>query len=188
MKLIGNAAILVVLAATAVYPQSASSPNSPTAGPLPSNRRMVMPRSNAEGNAAAMRGQIAMRQRVQEMGDTLSKMHALLKQMRTSAGAGAAKNPVAKANAEMWELMLVDLDKQYEQLRLATHAREDLDARRNAMYKQAEARAAISAQNSKAPAAVQQAPVSVSGQSAAEPTAAQRSAPPTTSPSPTFPN
>jgi peptidoglycan hydrolase CwlO-like protein len=77
-----------------------------------------------------------------EMGNTLSKMHALLKQMQAKTVASGPKDPIAKANLEMWGLMLGDLDKQYEQLRIATHAREDLEARRAAMYKQADAKAA----------------------------------------------
>ena len=85
-------------------------------------------------------------QRMQGMEDTLKKMHALLKQMHARSGSSASKDPVAKANFEMWELMLGHLDKQFEQLRLATLESEDLNTRRAALYKQAAAKAALAAE------------------------------------------
>jgi hypothetical protein len=74
-------------------------------------------------------------------------MHALLKQMQAKNSASASKDPLVKANLEMWALMVADLDKQYEQLRTATLAREDMEARRAAMYKQADEKAAAAARN-----------------------------------------
>jgi hypothetical protein len=87
-----------------------------------------------------------MNQRVQEMGNTLAKMHALVKQMRTKT-AGGGNDPVAKANVDLWELMVGQLDQQFEQLRAAARTRQDMESRRNAMYKQAEERAAAAARN-----------------------------------------
>jgi hypothetical protein len=77
------------------------------------------------------------------MGATLTKMQALLKQMR--AHTNSAKDPVAKANLDMWTLMVDQLDKQYEQMRLAARQREEMEARRAALYKQADEKAAEAA-------------------------------------------
>jgi hypothetical protein len=98
----------------------------------------------AVGNLrAGAQASVTPRQRMQEMQGTLNSMHALLKQMRAKAtAAGNSKDSLAKANLEMWELMLSHLDKQFDQLRVATLARDDLEARRAAMYRQAMARTA----------------------------------------------
>jgi hypothetical protein len=77
------------------------------------------------------------------MGATLTKMQTLLKQMR--AHTSSSKDPVAKANLEMWTLMVEQLDKQYEQLRVAARQRGEFEARRAAMYKQADEKAAEAA-------------------------------------------
>jgi hypothetical protein len=113
------------------------------------NSRKVIATSNAKRLAENARAQNSARQRMEEMGATLAKMHALLKQMQAKNSTSATKDPSVKANLEMWGLMLGDLDKQYEQLRIATLAREDMEARRAAMYKQAEERAAAAARNAK---------------------------------------
>jgi hypothetical protein len=76
-------------------------------------------------------------------------MHALLKQMQAKTSASSAGS-LGKANLEMWSLMLADLDKQYAQLKLVSHTREELDARRASLYRQADARAAQAAKNAQA--------------------------------------
>lgn len=48
-----------------------------------------------------------------------------------------SKDQVAKASLEMWELMLAHLDRQFDQLRIAMLEREDLEARRVALYNEA---------------------------------------------------
>jgi len=138
------AAVLFLTAST--WAQSVS-PAAPAARPVATNSRKVIATSNAAGVAANARAQNLGRQRMEEMGSTLSKMHGLLKQMQAKNSAGATKDPTAKANLEMWGLMLAELDKQYEQLRTATLAREDMESRRAAMYKQAEEKAAAAARN-----------------------------------------
>ena len=138
------AAVLFLTAST--WAQSVS-PAAPAASHVATSSRQVAATSNAAGVAANVRAQNSGRQRMEEMGNTLSKMHALLKQMQAKNSAGATKDPVAKANLEMWGLMLADLDKQYEQLRTATLAKEDVESRRAAMYKQAEEKAAAAARN-----------------------------------------
>jgi hypothetical protein len=131
-----------------------------------------MATSNATGLAQNQQAQTAIHQRVDDMGSMLIKMHALLKQMQVKNKDGASKDPMIKANLEMWGLMLQDLDKQYTQLRLAARTREDMEARRAAMYKQAEAKSAAEAQQLQAPGfahnPVKGAPASGSPQSTPE--------------------
>lgn len=140
MKFASTIAAITVLAASTALAQSAV--------PAPSShpRRVV-----AEGNALAVaenaQAQTTMHQRVADMGNTLTRMHTLLKQMQGKISASGSHDPMVKANLEMWGLMLEDLDKQYVQLRVASHAREDLESRRAALYKQAEAKAAMGAKN-----------------------------------------
>src|ERR1700741_5075102 len=121
MMLRNSAAVLVILAATGMWGQSALAPVAPT-------RQSVVATSNAEGVAAANRAKAMANQNIQEMGATITKMQGLLKQMR--AHMSSAKDPVEKANIEMWSLMLDQLDKQYEQMRVAARKREDMEARR----------------------------------------------------------
>jgi len=103
--------------------------------------------SPGAGNQASSGQTIAtMRQRMEDMEGTLVKMHTVLKQMRAKAVKGSAKDPLAQANLDMWELMLGHLDKQFEELKTATLAREDLETRRAALYKQADAKAEAEAQ------------------------------------------
>ena len=139
------AAAMVVLAATTAWTQSA--PLSTAGRPVAGGSRAVVANSNALGIAETQRAQSAEHKRVEDMENTLTRMHAVLKQMQAKTSASSTKDPLIKANLEMWGLMLQDLDKQYEQLKLASRAREDLEARRASMYKQAEARATLAARN-----------------------------------------
>jgi len=167
MKLRSTIAAIAVFAATTSWSQTAAS----------SHSREVEAKSNAIGIAQNAQAQSVMRQRVEDMGNTLKKMHELLIQMQASAAKNATKDPVAKANLAMWGLMLSDLDKQYDQLRAASHARQDLEARRAAMYKQAEAKAAAQAALAKGQGATPAAPEPASTQPApaATPTPASTS-------------
>jgi hypothetical protein len=136
-----TAAAIVVLAASTAWAQSAA-----PAAPAPSSHpRRVAAESNVVSLSENTRAQSAMRQRADDMGNTLSRMHALLKQMQAKTAAESTTDPLSKANLEMWGLMLTDMDKQYAQLKLASRNREDLEARRAALYKQAESRAAQAA-------------------------------------------
>jgi peptidoglycan hydrolase CwlO-like protein len=82
--------------------------------------------------------QPSLSQRVQEMQSTVEKMHVVLKQMRAKTGATTSKDPIVKANLQMWGLMVDQLEKQLQELKLAEANRADMEARRAAMYKQAE--------------------------------------------------
>jgi hypothetical protein len=137
---------------------------------------MVAATSNAEGLAAANRARAAANQNLEELGKTLTKMQALIKEMR--AKTNGAKDPVAKANLEMWTLMLDQLDKQYEQLRVATLQRQDLEARRAALYKQADEKAAEAAKRAKEAANTAAASSKANSQTPASPSATPTTAPP----------
>lgn len=144
MKMTGNvgAAITMLLAAATVWAQSPAPPAPQAANPTATvgvnhGNGMAMPRSARSGKAGAVQAQLTPRQHLQEMESTLTSMHTLLKQMQAKAAKNITKDAIAQANLQMWELMLAHLDKQFEQLRVATLEREDIEARRAAMYSQA---------------------------------------------------
>jgi hypothetical protein len=177
MKLRNSAVAVVILAATTLWGQS-------SAGPLTSRKQPMIAGSNAEGIAAAAHAKVVANQHLQEMGATLMKMHALLKQMRANTTGASAKDPMAKANLDMWALMLEQLDHQYEELRAASHARDDLQARRAALYKQADEKAAAAAKMAQAAKAGTAAPNSATGassQNTTTPAPTETNAPPATS-------
>jgi peptidoglycan hydrolase CwlO-like protein len=107
---------------------------------------------------AGLQNQVQPSQRLQEMDTTLQSMHGLLKQMQAKNASSKSIDPIAKANLEMWELLLAHLDKEFHQLQVATAAREDLEARRASLYRQADAKAAKEAQDAAAAAAKGQSP------------------------------
>lgn len=154
-----SAAVVLIIAATGVWAQTAAPVRS-----MAGRQRSVMATStDADSKTAEMRAKAAVNQRVQEMETTLTKMHLLLKQMQASPAVKNSKDPMTKANLEMWGLMLQQLDKQFDQVKVVAREREDLEARRSAMYKQAQEKAAQSARNAQAQA---QANAGAAGQSA----------------------
>lgn len=94
-----------------------------------------------------MQNPMPPRQHLQEMETTLKSMHALLNKMQANNASSKSKNPTAEANLEMWELLLAHLDKEFQQLQVATAAHEDLEARRAALYRQADEKAVKEAQD-----------------------------------------
>jgi hypothetical protein len=142
------AAITMLAAAQGAWAQSPAPVTAPagrptvTAGDTSSTRTAMTHRFGSR--KAGTQVQTPPRERLQEMEATLSSMHKLLKQAK--AASTHSKDSVAKANLEMWELLLSHLDKQFQQLQVATLAREDLEARRAALYKQADEKAAKEAQ------------------------------------------
>jgi len=177
MRLRNTAVAIVVFAVTSALAQSTP----PVAAPLTSQGHAKVGRmgmySAGGSRATAAQAPAMLHQRMEEMQNTLAKMHTVLKQMRAKAAKGGAKDPLAAANLDMWELMLSHLDKQLEELRATTLAREDLEARRAALYRQADTKAALAAKTAgvagaapSAAAAVQGAEPSPAGASAATPT------------------
>jgi len=150
MRLRNAAAAIVVLAVTRVLAQGTP----PVGTPLTGQRHGPVARrgmASLDGSkATAAQTPAMLRQRMEDMQGTLAKMHAVLKQMRAKAVKGGAKDSLTTANLDMWELMLGHLDQQFEELRATTLAREDLEARRAALYKQADANAALAAKNAQA--------------------------------------
>lgn len=137
-------AAIVVVAVTTGLAQGPSPVAAPAATPVMSQRQSLAGGSGmspAAGNkATGVPTQATLRERVQDMDVTLAKMHAVLKQMRAKI-TSSSKDPLAKANLDMWELLVGHLDKQLQELRVAMVVRDDMEVRRAAMYKQAEAKA-----------------------------------------------
>jgi hypothetical protein len=148
-------AIILFLAAASAWAQSPA----PAPAPAPAPEApppVLVPGTNGTsgvisrfGRGRVVRGpeaQLAPRERLQEMEGTLTSMHALLKDMQAKNASSRLKDPVAKANLEMWELLLVHLDKEFHQLQAATATRQELEARRASLYNQAYEKAAKEAQ------------------------------------------
>ena len=150
-------AIAVFLGATSVWAQSPAPATAPAdKPPVVAGNANGTPPAMARpfpGKRAGVQNQVPPRQGLQEMETTLQSMHALLKQMQAKNASSKSKDPIAKANLEMWQLLLAHLDKEFHQLQVATAAREDLEARRAALYHQADAKAAKEAQDAAAAAA-----------------------------------
>jgi hypothetical protein len=82
-----------------------------------------------------------MRDQLTDMESTLSKMQVALKQLHAQAAKSKTADPLTKANLNMWDLMVGHLDKEVQQMRVTLAAREDMEVRRAALYKQADAKA-----------------------------------------------
>jgi len=89
-------------------------------------------------------------QRAQDMENTLSHMRLMLKQMQDNLAKSKTQDPLAKANLDMWVLMVGHLDKELRELKTAVAIRGDLESRRAALYKQADAKAEAEAQAARA--------------------------------------
>jgi hypothetical protein len=70
--------------------------------------------------------------------------------MQDKAAASKTQDALAKANLDMWKLMVEHLDTELQQVKMAAAAREDLEARRAALYKQADAKTDAEAQAARA--------------------------------------
>jgi len=92
----------------------------------------------------------SLHQRVQDMESTLTQMRLVLKKMHDKAAKSKAQDSLAKANLDMWELMVGHMDKELQELKIAVAAREDMEARRAALYKQADAKTEAEAQAARA--------------------------------------
>jgi hypothetical protein len=144
LRIAGTAAIFV-LAVTTVFAQESAPANAPVQAPaaappaaihppMPMNR---WPNSPMGRRQAGPVNPPSLEQRVQDLQATVDNMHLVLKKMHTKSAA-IAKDPAVKANLEMWDLMVGQLDKQLQELKQAEASRQEMEARRAAMYKQAE--------------------------------------------------
>lgn len=138
---------IVILAVTTAMAQTTSPAPTVPGGTEVTQRQGFAGRRGLPGNQT--RGSQApapLRQRVQEMENTLSQMHLVLKQMQDKAAKSKGQDALAKANLDLWKLMVGHLDEELQELRVAVAAREDMEARRAALYKQADAKAEAEAQ------------------------------------------
>ncbi|HKU24533.1 MAG TPA: hypothetical protein VJQ54_03620 [Candidatus Sulfotelmatobacter sp.] len=152
MSLRNAAAAMLVLAVTTVFAQESAPISAPAARPQSTTRPMPTRRWGKgvnESNHAGPVTQPSLQARMQDLQGTLEKMHAVLKQMQAKAGVNA-KDPLLKANREMWELMVGQLDKQLADLKEAEANRADMEVRRAAMYKQAEIKSQAAARAAQA--------------------------------------
>lgn len=142
--------VMVVLAATAALGQTAL-PGTTQKTPMLSPQDLAARRGPARNRpAAAPQGLAAIQQQVEDMDHTVSQMRVVLKQMQARAAKSKATDSATKANLEMWELMVSHLDKELVQLRATLATREDMEARRAALYKQADAKIDAQAQAARA--------------------------------------
>ena len=150
--------VITVLAVTTALAQSipATAPADNPSATVPGGTEVMQRQGFAHrrglaGNQARnLPASAPLHQRVQDMENTLNQMHGVLKQMHAKAAKSTAKDSLAKSNLEMWELLVGHLDKQLQELKIASAAREDMEARRAALYKQADAKAEAEAQAARA--------------------------------------
>jgi hypothetical protein len=148
--------MIVVLAATTVFAQSAQPGATPSApilsqsAPMPNRQSPVGQRGPNGSTADDPLGLGAARERVQEMEDTVSRMRVVLKQMHSTAPKNTATDSLTKTNVDMWELMVGQLSRELQQLRETLAERENMEARRAALYKQADAKIAAAQQAARA--------------------------------------
>jgi len=146
-------AAIVVLAVTSAFGQE-KAPAAAQAAFAPQATHQPMP-TQRWGNGARGNKQTAavnapsLQQRVQDLQGTADKMHVVLKQMHAKS-ASSPKDPIVKANLEMWDLMVKQLDEQLQDLKQAEARREDMETRRAALYKQADAKVEAEAQAARA--------------------------------------
>lgn len=145
-----SAAAIVVLAVTTGFAQQntpgsapaatpAAEASQPLQRPTPMRRRGTSPMGNRQ--AGPLSGP-SLQQRVQDLQGTVDKMNDVLARMRKKAAA-SAKDSMAKSDLQMWELMFEQLDKQLKDLKQAEASRAEMEARRAAMYKQAEVKSQV---------------------------------------------
>lgn len=141
---------MLLLVATGAFAQStlpgttASAPTLNQGPVVPARRGAVATKANDP------QGLIALRQQVEDMQGVLSQMHVTLKAMQAKTANSKTTDPVTKANLDMWGLMVGHLDKELEQMRVTLAQREDMEVRRAALYKQADAKAEAQAQAARA--------------------------------------
>lgn len=139
------ARLIVVLAATAALAQSGQPGTTPGA-PIVNRPGLAGRRGPVRNTAADPQGLVAMREQVQSMESAVSQMRVELKEMQAKAAKSKATDSLTKANLHMWELMVGHLDKELQQLHATLATREDMEARRASLYRQADAKADAEAQ------------------------------------------
>src|SRR5215469_12407695 len=105
--------VIVVLAATAGLAQSANPGTTPGTPML--NPQSLAARTGPVGSRTTdPLGLAAIREQVEDMQSTLSKMRVVLKQMHAKAAKNKPTDSLTKANLDMWELVVGHLDNELE--------------------------------------------------------------------------
>lgn len=133
--------IIVLLLGTKAFAQN-TLPGTTASAPI-LNQRPGLPgrRGPVANKNNDLQGLIALHQQVEDMEGVLPQMHVTLKQMQAKSAKSKTTDPLTKANLDMWELMVGHLDQELEQMRGELAQREDMEVRRAALYKQADAKA-----------------------------------------------
>src|ERR1700746_2201633 len=97
--------VLVILASTAALGQSAN-PGTTPSDPMLNRQSLTARRGPVGSKTADPQGLVAMRERVEDMQRTLSKMRVVLTQMHAKAAKSKPLDSLTKANLDMWELMV----------------------------------------------------------------------------------
>lgn len=143
-------AIVILAVTTAMAQTSSPAPTVPGGTEVMQRQGFAGRRGQPGSQTRSLPASAQLRQRVQDMQSTLSQMHLVLKQMQDKAAKSKTPDTLAKANLDMWQLMVGHLDKELQELNMAVASREDLEARRAALYKQADAKADAEAQAARA--------------------------------------
>lgn len=188
-------AIVILAVTTAMAQGTPAAPTVPGGPEVMQRKGFASRRGPVSNRTRGLSTPTPLRERVHDMENTLAQMHLVLKQMQGKAAKSKTKDSLAKANLDMWELMVGHMEKELQELKIAMAAHEDMEARRAALYKQADAKAAAEAQAARAAQAAKfadEAPKpapagpgagqSPAGQTASSPTPA--AAPTAASPSP----
>jgi peptidoglycan hydrolase CwlO-like protein len=138
---------LVVLTATAAFTQTAQ-PGATSGTPM--MRQVPSAKGPVTDRATDPLGLSEMRERVNDMESTLSRMRGVLKQMHAKTSLSKVPDSLTKANLDLWELMVGHLDNELEQLRVTLATRENMEERRVALYKQADTKIAAANQAARA--------------------------------------
>jgi hypothetical protein len=143
-------AIVILAVTTAMAQDTSPAPTVPGGTEVMQRHGFASRRGQAGNQTRSLATPTPLRQRVQEMESTLTQMHLVLKQMQDKAAKSKTKDSLTKANLDMWGLMVGHLEKDLQELKIAMAAREDMETRRAAMYKQADAKAAAEARAAQA--------------------------------------
>jgi hypothetical protein len=123
---IKNVVAAILLLSAPMFAQNASPPASGAMRGMPV-------RSAATRRAALPSADAMVLQQIQELEATVSKMQALLKEMRSKAA--SSKSTVTQDNLRMWELLVGHLNDTLTLSRVQAAQRAGLMSRRNAMYR-----------------------------------------------------
>ena len=141
MRIKNTVAAMVVFSAFSLLAQNppSTAPMASVPGGMPTMPARRAGASRGPRKAAFPTSEAMASQQIKELEETVGQMKVLLKEMQSKAK--ASKNQTAIANMRMWELLVGHLDRTLVQTRLLVAERADMTARRQALYRQAQAKA-----------------------------------------------